>query len=544
MSRPLLVAFVAFIALASIQLSDSTNTWGGRLSGAMLTSKASSLHKALQSMDEALHLGATFKPKAKYLAISAGGGLNQQRLQICDAVALASLFKMKMVIPRLSMHQWWKDKSEFGDVFNVTHFLATLSPFIDIEDVHTRNKYCTIALKGFTSYQDMQNYLKSKAQKCDYMHIRSLTRLPRLPLAGQFIQYYCNFASLKYVDVINEYSARYLQKLGPNFTVLHPRIEDDMLAITGCREGKYYADLAKRLWPKKHAAHSEPKHCPPTTQETVECLTVSQIPRETVLYVAGQGITENFMKDLQLIFPFAVTKESLEFPTSLGPTSASAIDVSLAVKASAYFGWKGNFETFVNGHRFVFAAGKTYQIKPCRGVKYEYCSTGNFFSVYRNPPHFLERFWTFSSSSKKTIRFATTRRTVPLLDEDERCVHCIYSLTLPSLHLSCISLDNSTKEEVLHQHTPEDGQSLVVQCGNMFAQLEEAFLAHPPIPNSPTTLLVYGAELKSGRLALVHIVWSNFISKFDKVLFVSSKEEEETHNNEIIVALNALYNLL
>lgn len=509
MSRPPLVAFVAFMALASIQTSEPTKNWRGQLSGAMLTSKTASLHKALQSIDQALHLGPTFKPKAKYLAISAGGGLNQQRLQICDTAALASLFKMKMAIPRLSMHQWWKDKSEFGDIFNISLFLATLRPFIDIEDIHKHNKYCRITLRGFKSFSDMQNYLASKANKCEYMHIKSLTSLPRLPLAGQLIQYYCNFAALQYVDVIDESLAWYLQKLGPNFTVLHPRIEDDMLAKTGCGRGKKYEDLAKSLWGIKHATRPEPKDCPPTTLEIVKCLTMSQFPRETVLYVAGQGIAGNFMKDLQLIFPFAVTKESMGFPPSLGPTKDSAIDVSLAVKASAYFGWKGNFETFVQGSRFVSGAGKTYQIKPCQDISYKYCSTGLGFSVYRNPPHFLERFWTISSSRQKKVILTTTRRTIPLLDEDERCKHCLFSLTLPSLQLSCIYQNNSMKSEVKHQHPPQDDQSLVSQCGNMFTQFEKDILGHPPIPKCPTTLLVYGAEFESGRLALYEVVWSN-----------------------------------
>ncbi|KAF6156440.1 hypothetical protein GIB67_001483 [Kingdonia uniflora] len=44
-----------------------------------------------------------------YLIVEANGGLNQQRSSICNAVALAGLLNVVLVIPRFSFHSVWKD---------------------------------------------------------------------------------------------------------------------------------------------------------------------------------------------------------------------------------------------------------------------------------------------------------------------------------------------------------------------------------------------------------------------------------------------------
>ncbi|MED6147916.1 O-fucosyltransferase 9, variant 5 [Stylosanthes scabra] len=66
-------------------------------------------------------------PKSNgFLIIEANGGLNQQRLSICDAVAVAGLLNATLVIPIFHLNSVWRDKSNFGDIFDEDFFIETL----------------------------------------------------------------------------------------------------------------------------------------------------------------------------------------------------------------------------------------------------------------------------------------------------------------------------------------------------------------------------------------------------------------------------------
>ncbi|KAJ0049639.1 hypothetical protein Pint_15857 [Pistacia integerrima] len=67
-----------------------------------------------------------------YLLIAASGGLNQQRTGITDAVVVARILNTTLVVPELDHHSYWKDDSEFVNIFDVNHFISSLSKDVTI----------------------------------------------------------------------------------------------------------------------------------------------------------------------------------------------------------------------------------------------------------------------------------------------------------------------------------------------------------------------------------------------------------------------------
>ncbi|CAI5523994.1 unnamed protein product [Closterium sp. Naga37s-1] len=61
-----------------------------------------------------------------YLQVFLDGGLNQQRISICNAVAVARLLNATLLIPHFQINPVWLDDSQFEDIFDVEHFMRYL----------------------------------------------------------------------------------------------------------------------------------------------------------------------------------------------------------------------------------------------------------------------------------------------------------------------------------------------------------------------------------------------------------------------------------
>ncbi|GJN34027.1 hypothetical protein PR202_gb22660 [Eleusine coracana subsp. coracana] len=70
-----------------------------------------------------------------YIQVFLDGGLNQQRMGICDAVAVAKILNATLVIPHLEVNPVWKDSSSFEDIFDVDHFINALKDEVSIVKV-------------------------------------------------------------------------------------------------------------------------------------------------------------------------------------------------------------------------------------------------------------------------------------------------------------------------------------------------------------------------------------------------------------------------
>ncbi|CAM6087664.1 unnamed protein product [Calypogeia fissa] len=66
-----------------------------------------------------------------YIVVSADGGLNQQRVAICNAVAVARLLNATLVLPKFLVSSVWRDTSQFDDIYEKAYFMKYLK-----DDVH------------------------------------------------------------------------------------------------------------------------------------------------------------------------------------------------------------------------------------------------------------------------------------------------------------------------------------------------------------------------------------------------------------------------
>ncbi|KAI5057319.1 hypothetical protein GOP47_0027334 [Adiantum capillus-veneris] len=68
----------------------------------------------------------------RYILISANGGLNQQRVAICNGVAVAHLLNATLVLPQFLFSSVWQDTSQFGDIYQENFFIDILKYDIKI----------------------------------------------------------------------------------------------------------------------------------------------------------------------------------------------------------------------------------------------------------------------------------------------------------------------------------------------------------------------------------------------------------------------------
>jgi len=68
----------------------------------------------------------------RFLAIATSGGLNQQRTGITDAVVAARILNATLVVPKLDQKSFWKDSSNFSEIFDVDWFISFLSKDVKI----------------------------------------------------------------------------------------------------------------------------------------------------------------------------------------------------------------------------------------------------------------------------------------------------------------------------------------------------------------------------------------------------------------------------
>lgn len=315
-----------------------------------------------------------------YLKVSCNGGLNQMRSEICDMVTVARFLNLTLVVPELDKRSFWSDNSNFGDIFDVNHFINTLRDEVHIvKRIPKKFKAPDNMLEmPPISWSNESYYLKQILplfDKYSVIHFNKTdARLANngLPLEFQKLRCRVNYQALKFtpkIEALGNKLIKILRERG-SYVALHLRYEMDMLAFSGCTRGCSVeeANELKRLryaypWWREKEIDSVAKRlqglCPLTPEETSLVLQALGFDSSTQIYIASGEIygSNRRLTDLRAAFPRLVRKEMLLDPEDLRQyqnhsSQMAALDYLVSVSSDIFIPtYDGNMAKVVEGQR-------------------------------------------------------------------------------------------------------------------------------------------------------------------------------------------------
>ncbi|KAI3887860.1 hypothetical protein MKX03_015493 [Papaver bracteatum] len=343
-----------------------------------------------------------------YIQVFLDGGLNQQRMGICDAVAVAKILNATLVIPHLEVNPVWKDSSSFSEIFDVDHFIDVLKDEISIvkelpkEYSWSSREYYATAIRatriktapvhasanwylenvipvlqsyGIAAIAPFSHRLAFEEVSRDIQRLRckvnfqALTFVPHIKSLGDALVSRLRYPSGKY---LRERTSENERQGDGKFVVLHLRFDKDMAAHSACDFGGGKAEklaLAKYrqvLWQGRvlNSQFTDEElrnqgRCPLTPEEIGLLLTSLGFDNSTRLYLASHKVYggEARISTLRKLFPFMEDKKSLasaeERAKIDGKASLlAALDYYVSMKSDIFISASpGNMHNALVGHR-------------------------------------------------------------------------------------------------------------------------------------------------------------------------------------------------
>ncbi|CAL5037793.1 unnamed protein product [Urochloa decumbens] len=317
-----------------------------------------------------------------YIMISANGGINQQRVAICNAVTISRLLNATLVIPKFLYSNVWLDKSQFGDIYQEDYFINYLKSDIRIvKDLPVELQSLDLeAIGSLVNDTDVMKEAKPSLYVKKILPILLRNRVVHfigfgnrlsfdpIPSDLQRLRCRCNFHALRFVPKIQETGAILVERLhghrshlsplkdnllgqvavksapstnksdASKYLAVHLRFEIDMVAYSLCYFGggkdeedeleayrqnhfPVLTELKKTTkLPSAAFLRSEGK-CPLAPEEAVLMLAAIGFKRSTYIYIAGAEIYggKHRMAAISRLYPSLVTKETLLSPSELEP---------------------------------------------------------------------------------------------------------------------------------------------------------------------------------------------------------------------------------
>lgn len=346
-----------------------------------------------------------------YIFIHAEGGLNQQRIAICNAVAVAKIMNATLILPVLKQDQIWKDQTKFEDIFDVDHFIDYLKDDVrivrDIPDWFTDKSELFTSIrrtvKNIPKYAPAQFYIDNVLPRVKEKKIMALKpfvdRLgyDNVPQEINRLRCRVNYHALKFLPEIEQMSDLLVSRMrnrtgsSSHYMALHLRFEKGMVGLSFCdfvgtREEKAkMAEYRKKEWPRRYKNGShlwqlalqkrKEGRCPLEPAEVAVILRAMGYPKETQIYVASGQVYggHNRMAPLRNMFKNLVTKEELASKEELDGfrkhvTSLAALDFLVCLKSDVFvMTHGGNFAKLIIGAR-RYMGHRQKSIKPDKGL--------------------------------------------------------------------------------------------------------------------------------------------------------------------------------
>ncbi|KAK1318438.1 Uncharacterized protein QJS10_CPB04g01564 [Acorus calamus] len=346
-----------------------------------------------------------------YIFIHAEGGLNQQRIAICNAVAVAKIMNSTLILPVLKQDQIWKDQTKFEDIFDVDHFIEYLKDDVrivrDIPDWFSDKAELFTSIrrtvKNIPKYASAQFYIDNVLPRVKEKKIMALKpfvdRLGYDNVPEEINRLRCrvNYHALKFLPEIDQMAdllvSRMRNRTGNSnpYMALHLRFEKGMVGLSFCdfvgtREEKaMMAAYRKKEWPRRYKNGShlwqlalekrKEGRCPLEPGEVAVILRALGYTKDTQIYVASGQVYggQNRMAPLRNMFPNLVTKEELASKEELDSfrkhvTSLAALDFLVCQKSDVFvMTHGGNFAKLIIGAR-RYMGHRLKSIKPDKGL--------------------------------------------------------------------------------------------------------------------------------------------------------------------------------
>ncbi|XP_059451227.1 O-fucosyltransferase 9-like [Corylus avellana] len=372
----------------------------------LMTAWSSNVHQAWKPCVDKNNSKAEFPKSNGFLIIEANGGLNQQRLSICDAVAVAGLLNASLVIPIFHLNSVWRDSSKFGNIFDEDFFINALKNHVNVvkelpEDIRQRfdNNISNIVNLRVKAWSSPAHYLQKVLPKLVGLGAVRIApfsnRLAQaVPSNVQWLRCLANYEALRFSEPIRMLAEKMVDRMVKNssqsagkYVSVHLRFEEDMVAFSCCEydggeEEKHEMDIAReRSWRGKFrrrgrvirpGANRVDGKCPLTPLEVGMMLRGMGFDNTTSVYVAAGKIykAEKYMAPLKQMFPRLESKDTLATPEELAPfkghsSRLAALDYTVCLHSEVFVTTQGgNFPHFLMGHRRYFYGGHAKTIKP------------------------------------------------------------------------------------------------------------------------------------------------------------------------------------
>ncbi|KAK7311687.1 hypothetical protein RJT34_09977 [Clitoria ternatea] len=350
-----------------------------------------------------------------YIQVFLDGGLNQQKMGICDAVAVAKILNATLVIPHFEVNPVWKDSSSFGDIFDVDHFIDALRNEVSIvKEIpsdyswSTREYYATgiraTRIKTAPVQATADWYIENVLPVLQSYGIAAIAPFSHrltfnnLPTDIQRLRCKVNFEALNFVphitelgsaivhrlhhtpsikqaewnDYLPEETNKFVKQQTGKFVVLHLRFDKDMAAHSACDFGGGKAEklaLAKYrqvIWQGRvlNSQFTDEElrnqgRCPLTPEEIGLLLAALGFSNRTRLYLASHKVYGGGARlaSLNKLFPLMEDKKSLvtteELTKVKGKASLlAAIDYYVSMHSDIFISASpGNMHNALVGHR-------------------------------------------------------------------------------------------------------------------------------------------------------------------------------------------------
>ncbi|KAJ1290686.1 hypothetical protein BS78_02G264600 [Paspalum vaginatum] len=358
--------------------------WTGQ-DGIWRSKLASNFYGCSNSSSKFLDSRVTTQPD-RYLIVVTNGGLNQQRTGIVDAVVAARVLNATLVVPKLDQTSFWKDSSNFSEIFDMDWFISFLAK--DVKIIKEPPEKGGKAMKPYKMRVPRKCtprcYLNRVLPAMLKKHVIRMTKYDyrlsnKLDTDLQKLRCRVNYHALRFTEPIQELAEKLIQRMREKsryFIALHLRFEPDMLAFSGCYYGggeKERRELAaiRRRWRTLHIRDPEKGRrqgrCPLTPEEVGLMLRALGYRNDAHIYVASGEIYggEDTLAPLKALFPNFHTKETLSSQEELSPllkfsSRMAAIDFIVCDESDAFVANNiGNMAKILAGRRRYFGHKRT-----------------------------------------------------------------------------------------------------------------------------------------------------------------------------------------